>query len=83
MKNTIKKLLREGLMGNTNGAPMNFDYNKISNVEFGGLDNGGPRQADAFIYNFDYDGQPATEEMLDAINNNDELVHELLIDQIY
>ena len=53
-------------------------YN-IDNVDIGGLDwNDYPDFCDAYIESCDIDGVEATDEQLDEINNDSQLVYELV-----
>jgi len=53
-------------------------YN-IDNVDIGGLDwNDYPDFCDAYIESCDIDGEEATDEQLDEINNDSQLVYELV-----
>jgi hypothetical protein len=53
-------------------------YN-IDNVDIGGLDwNDYPDFCDAYIESCDINGEEATDEQLDEINNDSQLVYELV-----
>ena len=53
-------------------------YN-IDNVDIGGLDwNDYPDFCDAYIESCDIDGEEATDEQLDEINNDSQLVYEII-----
>jgi hypothetical protein len=57
--------------------------NKITNVVFGGVDmKDHPDYVDVFIESADYDDEPLSDEQLDELNQNSELVHELFLDAI-
>ena len=63
---------------------MNIDFNKIDNIVVGDIDwKDYPDFCDAYIEECDIDGVPATEEQLDAINDNLEFVHEKTLEAIY
>lgn len=63
---------------------MNIDFNKIDNIVVGDIDwKDYPDFCDAYIEECDIDGVPATEEQLDAINDNLEFVHEKTLEYIY
>jgi hypothetical protein len=56
----------------------------ITNVEIGGLDwNDYPDFCDAYIEDCEVDGEPATEEQLDMINEDAQLVYELVEEYIH
>lgn len=56
---------------------MNIDFNKIENIVMGGIDYADyPDFCDAYVEECEIDGVPATEEELDAINENGYFVHE-------
>lgn len=58
-------------------------YN-IDNVDIGGLDwNDYPDFCDAYIESCDIDGEEATDEQLDEINNDSQLVYELVEEWIH
>lgn len=60
-----------------------IDYAKISNVTFEDVDHKDrPDYCDAFIASFDIDGVEATDEQIDEINEDSDLVHELLMDYL-
>jgi len=62
---------------------MDLDYKLISNVSLEDVDyNDYPDMCDAFVKSADYDGEPMTEEMLDFINDDRNLIHELLFDYL-
>lgn len=63
---------------------MNIDFNKIENIVIGDIDwKDYPDFCDAYVEECDIDGVPATEEQLDAINDNLEFVHEKTLEYIY
>ena len=56
-----------------------FDFNKITNVSLDGIDHRDyPDYCDAFIDSADYDGVEMTDEQLDDLNEDYELIHELV-----
>ena len=56
-----------------------FDFNKITNVSLDGIDHRDyPDYCDAFIDSADYDGKEMTDEQLDDLNEDYELIHELV-----
>lgn len=63
---------------------MNIDFSKIDNIVIGDIDwKDYPDFCDAYVEECDIDGVPATEEQLDAINDNLEFVHEKTLEYIY
>ena len=61
-----------------------FDYKLISNVSLDGLDHSDhPKYCDAFIDSADYDGKKMTDEQLDLLNEDYELVSELVYDNLH
>jgi len=61
-----------------------FDYNKIDNVVVDGIHHWDhPDYCDAFIDSADYDGKEMTDEQLDELNEDYELVHELVWDNLH
>jgi len=61
-----------------------FDFNKITNVSLDGLDHGDyPDYCDAFIDSADYDGKKMTDKQLDDLNEDYELVHRLVWDNLH
>ena len=57
-----------------------IDYSKITNVEIEDIDTGDyPDFSDAFISSCDIDGEPATDEELDEINENGEFRYECIL----
>jgi len=63
---------------------MNIDFNKIDNVEVACIDMADyPDFCDAYIESCDIDGVPATEEQLDAINDDSMFVAEKVWEAIY
>jgi len=56
-----------------------FDFRKITNVVLDGLDHKDyPDYCDAFIDSADYDGKEMTDEQLDELNEDYELIYELV-----
>ncbi len=61
-----------------------IDFNKISNIEFDGIDHSdSPDYCDAYIISCDIDGKQATEDEINEINDNSDFVHEKLFDYLY
>jgi hypothetical protein len=61
-----------------------IDFNKISNIEFDGIDHSDyPDYCDAYIISCDIDGKQATEDEINEINDNSDFVHEKLFDYLY
>lgn len=61
-----------------------FDFNKITNVELDGIHHWDyPDYCDAFISSADYDGVEMTDEQLDELNEDYELIHELVWDNLF
>ena len=60
-----------------------LDFSKISNIELGGVDTKDyPEFADAFIQACDYDGEPATDEMLEVINEDGDYLYSQIIKKL-
>jgi len=56
---------------------------KITNIEFDGIDhNDYPDYCDVFIVSCDIDGKPATDEEVEVINKDAELVYNLFIENL-
>ncbi len=61
-----------------------FKYNKIDNVVLDGIHHWDyPDYCDAFIDSADYDGKPMTDEQLDDLNEDSDLVFELVWDNLH
>ena len=61
-----------------------FDYKLFTDVEFGDVHHWDyPDYCDAFIDNAEYDGKELSEEELDELNEDRDLVYELLNDYLY
>ena len=61
-----------------------FEFNKITNVVLEGLHHwDSPDYCDAFIDSADYDGREMTDEQLDNLNEDYELIHELVWDNLH
>lgn len=61
-----------------------FDYKKITNVVLDGIHHWDyPDYCDAFIDSADYDGKEMTDEQLDELNEDYELIHELVWDNLH
>jgi len=57
---------------------------KITNVTFDGIDhNDYPDYVDAYVVSADIDGRPMTEEEIDELNGDSDLVYDLLMDYLY
>ena len=62
----------------------NLDYNKITNIEFGGIDHKDyPDYCDAYILSADYDGEEMTDEQIEMLNEDRDFVYDSLIDYLY
>ena len=56
-------------------------YEKITNIDFADVDyNDRPDFCDAYICSADYDGKPMDEEQLIEINEDEDFVHEKLLE---
>ena len=56
----------------------------ISNVEFEDINHkDAPDYCDAHVVAFEYDGVPATEEQLEELGDDADMVYELLMDYLY
>jgi len=63
---------------------MKMDYKLIDNVEFDGIDyTDYPDFCDAYISSADYNGIEMTDEQLNELNNDVDLVYELLTNYIH
>ena len=61
-----------------------FDYDKITNVVLDGIHHWDyPDYCDAFIDSADYNGKEMTDEQLDELNEDYELIHELVWDNLH
>ncbi len=61
-----------------------FDYKLFTDVEFGDVHHWDyPDYCDAFIENAEYDGKELSEEELDELNEDRDLVYQLLNDYLY
>ena len=61
-----------------------FDFYKITNVKIDGIDyRDYPDYCDAFIDSADYDGEEMTDEEIDLLNDNYELVRELVWESLH
>ena len=61
-----------------------LDYKKITNVVVDGIHHWDyPDYCDAFIDSADYDGKPMTDEQLDDLNEDSDLVFELVWDNLH
>ena len=63
---------------------MQIDFTKIENIVVSDIDmKDYPDFCDAYIEECDIDGVPATDEQLDAINENSDFVYEKTLEAIY
>lgn len=63
---------------------MDYIKEKISNVEFDGIDSRDyPDFCDAYVLSADYDGEPMTDEQLEELSQDGDLVYSLLMDYLY
>ena len=61
-----------------------FDYEKITNVVLDGIHHWDyPDYCDAFIDSADYDGKEMTDEQLNELNEDYELINELVWDNLH
>ena len=61
-----------------------FDYKLFTDVEFGDVHHWDyPDYCDAFIDNAEYDGKELSDEELDELNEDRDLVYQLLNDYLY
>ena len=61
-----------------------FNFKLISNVSLGGVDfSDHPDYCDAFIESADYDGKEMTDEQLDELSEDYELVSELVWNNLH
>ena len=61
-----------------------FDYKLFTDVTFEGIDHRDyPDYCDAFIDNAEYDGKELSDEELDEVNEDRDLVYQLLNDYLY
>ena len=61
-----------------------FDYKLSTDVEFGDVHHWDyPDYCDVFIDNAEYDGKELSEEELDELNEDRDLVYQLLNDYLY
>lgn len=62
----------------------NFDYKKITHLEFDGIDHKDyPDYCDAYISRGVYDDEEMTEEQIEFLNDDRDFVYERLMDYIY
>ncbi|UII80062.1 hypothetical protein [Flagellimonas sp. CMM7] len=62
---------------------MKIDFNQVQDIEIDGVDTKDyPDFCDAFIARCDYKGKEATEEELDAINEQCDNIHELAYESL-
>lgn len=65
-------------------TPINLDYNKISNIQFDGIDHrDAPDYCDAYIVSADYDGEEMTDEQIELLNEDGDFVYQKLMDHLY
>jgi hypothetical protein len=63
---------------------MELEFKKISGVVFEGIDyKDAPDFCDAFVTECLYDGEPASEEVIEEINDDGSLKYELLLNYLY
>jgi hypothetical protein len=63
---------------------MEIDFSAITDVQFEDIDHSDyPDYCDAYIASCLYKGVPATQEEIEAINDNGEFVHEKLWDYLF
>ena len=61
-----------------------FKYKLFTDVSFEGIDHRDyPDYCDAFIASAEYDGRELSDEELDELNDDSDLVYELLTDNLY
>jgi hypothetical protein len=61
---------------------MEFDYSKITNIEFKGINHRDyPDYCDAYIVSAEYDGEEMTQEQIEMLDAD--FVYEKLIEQIF
>lgn len=61
-----------------------FNYKLFTDVAFEGIDHRDfPDYCDAFIASAEYDGRDLSDEELDELNEDTDLVYELLTDNLY
>ena len=61
-----------------------FKYKLFTDVAFEGIDHRDyPDYCDAFIASAEYDGRELSDEELDELNDDSDLVYELLTDNLY
>jgi len=61
-----------------------FDYKLFTDVTFEGVDHRDhPDYCNAFIASAEYDGRYLSDEELDELNEDTDLLYELLIDNLY
>lgn len=62
---------------------MKIDFNQVDNIMIDGVDTKDyPDFCDAFIASCDYMGREATEEELDAINDQCDFIHQLAYESL-
>jgi len=66
---------------------MNIDFTKVTNVELDGLHDrmryDSDYWCDVFATYAEIDGREATEEELDAINDDSDFIHEEILSQLF
>lgn len=61
---------------------MEFDYSKITNIEFKGINHRDyPDYCDAYIVSAEYDGEEMTQEQIEMLDAD--FVYEKLMEQIF
>jgi hypothetical protein len=60
-----------------------MDYNKITNIEFEGIDyRDSPDFSDAHIISAEYEGEEMTDEQIQDLNENSDFVYSALMDYL-
>ena len=61
-----------------------FDYTKITNIQFDGIDHSDyPDYCDAYITSADYNGVPMTEDQLLELSEDGDFVYSSLMNYLY
>jgi len=61
-----------------------LEYKKINDIQFAGIDHkDSPDYCDAHIVSAEYDGKEMTEETLEQLNDDSDLVYSLLMDYLH
>lgn len=65
------------------GNNIKFERNKIGAVDFDGVDHRDyPDYCDAYVVYAEYDGAPMTDQQLDELNEDRDIVYELLMNKL-